>query len=138
MNYCASYTVLVGIAAVLLSSCSPNNAPGNQSFLQHVYTAEAKQLLQANDDIILIDIRTPEEYEAGFIEGTDAFIDYYSVHFNNRLSELEKDNTYMIYCGSGKRSTKAVSTMQSLGFTKLYNLQGGYGAWLASSSANEL
>ena len=86
----------------------------------------AKQLeMSANDDVIVIDVRTPGEVAEGYIKGTSKFIDYNGANFNAEIEALDKSKTYVVYCRSGNRSTKALNIMSDLGFTKLYELKGG-------------
>ena len=77
----------------------------------------------------LVDLRTPEEYQKGFID--DAInIDYLNPKiFNEEFSKLDKDKPVYIYCRSGNRSQKSVPLLKKLGFTKIYDLKGGYNAW---------
>ena len=73
-----------------------------------------------------IDIRTPEEYNSGHIDGA-INIDFYANDFAQRLEKLDnKGGAYSIYCRSGSRSGKALSTMNKLGFTNVADLLGGY------------
>ena len=56
-------------------------------------------------------------------------IDYYSSDFKEKLDLVKKDVPILVYCRSGGRSSRAANIMQSLGFTEVYNLSGGIGAW---------
>ncbi|TXF88208.1 rhodanese-like domain-containing protein [Neolewinella aurantiaca] len=77
---------------------------------------------------ILIDVRTPAETAGGIIEGAIE-IDYRSPDFEQKISELDPDKTFLVYCASGGRSGKACEKLSELGASKLYNLKGGYAAW---------
>lgn len=81
--------------------------------------------ISANENTVVIDVRTPGEVAAGYIKGTDQFIDYNGADFETKIAALDKDKTYVVYCRSGNRSTKALNKMAELGFTKLYELNGG-------------
>lgn len=76
------------------------------------------------DDTVLIDVRTPAEYEAGYLEGA-INLDFYAPDFAERISELPKDDTYVLYCRSGNRSGQAKIIMEELGFSNVTNA-GGY------------
>jgi rhodanese-related sulfurtransferase len=56
-------------------------------------------------------------------------IDVEGMQFNADVSKLDKTKTYAVYCHSGRRSGIATSEMSKLGFSKLFNLDGGIGAW---------
>ena len=89
---------------------------------------EANKWLQSDNPPVLLDVRTSEEYSEGHIEGS-TLIDYNSSSFDSKLSELDKDESYLLYCRSGNRSGKAVHKMIGLGFTDVTNMVGGYNAW---------
>ena len=81
---------------------------------------------------IIIDVRTPQEFYSGHIKDATN-IDFYSDNFTNKLKITRKDIPIYVYCRSGGRSSIAASKMQKLGFSKVYNLVGGIGAWEAAN-----
>ena len=81
--------------------------------------------------VAVIDVRTPDEFSGGHINGAKN-IDYYSYSFDEDISKLNKDWSYLVYCETGNRSIKAIQTFKSLGFTRVFNLIGGYYAWKSS------
>ena len=83
----------------------------------------------SNKDIQLIDVRTPEEYQEGYIKNA-ILIDYFSEDFNNKIQELDKEKPVYLYCRSGNRSGKASIILLDLGFTEIVDLEGGYEAWI--------
>ncbi|MFA6458924.1 MAG: rhodanese-like domain-containing protein [Candidatus Paceibacterota bacterium] len=76
-------------------------------------------------NMTVIDVRTPEEYASGHIEGA-INIDFYAPDFTQQLEKLSKAGAYSIYCRSGSRSGKALDIMKDLGFTDFKDLRGGY------------
>ena len=85
-----------------------------------------KQLMQNN--YVLIDVRTPEEFFRGHIENS-LNIDFNSPEFKTQITKFNKEQTLLIYCSAGGRSSKAATFMESLGFKKIYELSGGYRNW---------
>jgi phage shock protein E len=83
----------------------------------------------ATGEYVVIDVRTPEEYAAGKVFADAALIDFYAADFRTKLSQLDKDQSYLIYCRSGNRTGQTLNIMKSLGFTKVYDLAGGKNAW---------
>ena len=83
-----------------------------------------------NTQGILLDVRTPEEYNEGHLSGA-INIDYKADNFEAALGQLDKDKPYYIYCKSGVRSGNTVTKMQKMGFTQVYNMDGGVEAWKA-------
>jgi len=104
-------------AAALEPSAAPPSAA-----VEHVDGAAAKKLVQGGAR--LVDVRTPEEYAAGHIEGA----------VNVPVDTVEtrdlgaKDQPIVLYCGSGKRSARAAAALRAKGFARLYDL-GPMSAW---------
>lgn len=77
----------------------------------------------------VIDVRTPGEVAEGYISGTKYFIDFNSGNFTAEIQKLDKSKSYILYCRSGGRSSKAASIMINNGFQQVYNLSGGVMNW---------
>lgn len=80
-------------------------------------------------DVQLIDVRTPNEYKAGYID--DAInIDIMKMEtFVQEVEKLDKAKPVYIYCKIGGRSQKASKKLEELGFTTIYDFSGGYMEW---------
>ena len=82
-----------------------------------------------NANFVVLDVRTPGEYESVYLQ--DAVnIDYKSESFRDEMGKLDKSKKYLVYCLAGTRSSGAVSIMNELGFTEVYNMLGGIRQWL--------
>jgi len=92
-------------------------APGSFA-VKHVDARGADALLKTSSETVVLDIRTPKEINRGYIEGA-VFADFFENDFKENLSKLDKDKPYLITCGSGGRSTKALTTLEELGFTNI-------------------
>jgi len=99
----------------------------SSSFSKNIKTGEFKNLADNKTGIVL-DVRTPKEFSAGHIDGA-LNINVLSGNFTSEINKLDKTKTYLVYCKSGVRSTKAVRKMKSAGFDKIYNLLGGFKGW---------
>lgn len=77
---------------------------------------------------VVLDVRTKEEYRKGHIPGS-VLIDFTADDFEQQVAKLDKSKTYLVHCAVGGRSARACKKMDQLGFQKLYNLEGGMGAW---------
>ena len=64
----------------------------------------------------VIDVRTPEEVSAGYLEGALKF-DYQGANFASEIATLDKSKDYVIYCRSGNRAGGAIDFMKQNGFT---------------------
>ncbi len=82
--------------------------------------------------VVLIDVRTPNEFQQGNIKNS-VNIDFYDPQFITCFSEYNKEEPIYIYCHSGNRSGKASKKLVELGFTKIYDLKGGYSSWKSSN-----
>lgn len=80
--------------------------------------------------VVILDVRTPKETAQGKITGAME-LDVLQDDFAEKVEELNKQKTYLVYCRSGRRSLKAIDIMAKQGFKKLHNLVGGYTAWTA-------
>lgn len=90
--------------------------------------AEEFAQLMKNEDHEIIDVRSPFELVEGSIPGAK-MINMFDDDFQDKLDELDRSKTYLLYCRSGNRSMQACRLMSAMGFEKLYNLVGGIGAW---------
>ncbi len=77
----------------------------------------------------LIDVRTPEEYKEGTIKGA-ININFLNDNFKKEIEQLDPNQPIYIFCQSGKRSAKAHKLLIEEGFKNVYELAGGYNAWV--------
>jgi len=102
-----------------------------EPFLTDVTIAQAKAVIQdneGNDNFIIIDVRTPSEYNSGHIE--NAVNVNYNDNYEANIGAYDRNDTYLVYCGSGRRSSQAVDKMYNdMGFTKIYHMYQGYNSW---------
>lgn len=123
--------LLVIASALVVGACSGGSSTAVTVTL--LDPAGASALIQDQPDLVVLDIRTPEETAAGTLPGATE-IDFYAADFSDRIAALDRDGPYLVYCHSGNRSAQAITLMVDLGFTNLYELDGGILAWLQSGS----
>jgi molybdopterin/thiamine biosynthesis adenylyltransferase/rhodanese-related sulfurtransferase/molybdopterin converting factor small subunit len=98
-----------------------------QPTMEEITATELKQRLDNGDDIQIIDVREPHEYEIGQIPNSK-LIPLGQVL--TRMNEIDPDRETVVHCKMGGRSAKAIDALQRSGFTgKLVNLAGGITAW---------
>ena len=82
---------------------------------------KALDLMNKSTNLVLLDVRTPEEYMSGSVPNS-INIDVLNTDFKSKIDILDKNKEYIIYCRSGNRSTVASSIMATNGFLHVYNL----------------
>jgi len=87
------------------------------------------QRLMKKKNTVLLDVRTEVEYKAGHIPGSIQMDVLKTEDFKKQVETLDKTKTYLLYCRSGKRSKEGMALMKESGFTKLYDLKGGFSNW---------
>lgn len=118
---------LLAIAPFTLTACASDTAgttaPSADSSAQVrvVAPAEATSLIDAG--AVVIDVRTPEEFAAGHLQGAEN-IDVQAADFHERVGKLDPDATYVLYCRSGSRAGAAAQMMTDMGFTDVVNAGG--------------
>ncbi len=131
--------ITLGVAIATIG-CSTSNADNSTETVtptteiqqekiinKDVDVVEFKKLISSNEGQIL-DVRTPEEWNQGIIEGATK-MNYYDNDFKKQLAKLDENKPVYVYCKSGGRSGNAAKQMQRMGFKTVYNLLGGITAW---------
>ncbi|WP_127844759.1 rhodanese-like domain-containing protein [Psychroflexus aestuariivivens] len=85
--------------------------------------------LQKDKSAVILDVRTPEEFEEGFIKDAKLINIQNPETFMSEIEKLDKSTPHYVYCRSGKRSEMACQIMEKSGFEKTYNLSGGILEW---------
>jgi rhodanese-related sulfurtransferase len=84
---------------------------------------------QADENAVILDVRTEDEFNEGFIANAINIDIHRGQDFVNEIENLDKSKNYYVYCRSGMRSAKACEIMNQLGFENAYNLIGGITEW---------
>ncbi len=100
-------------------------APAAASTVPEMEPRELKARLDRGDDLFILDVREPHEYQICNIHGT--LIPLGEVP--RRAGELDSSREIVVHCRSGKRSAEAAEFLRKAGFRKLWNLKGGILAW---------
>src|SRR6187402_704038 len=117
------------ILSISIAACSNGGQVNSmESNIEQLDVAAFQSRLADSKEEVLLDVRTAEEFASGGIEGA-INIDFKAPDFEQKIGELDKTKTYLVYCLSGIRSKKAADRMSELGFESLYVLNGGYSAW---------
>jgi len=122
-----SLVCFAGLAAP--DEARPQSVPvGADAAVKHVEAESAAKLLKERPEVVVLDIRTPDEFKTGHIAGAKN-IDFNSANFAKELEKLDKSKTYLVHCASGRRSTKSLETFKDLKFQSICHLDGGIKGW---------
>jgi rhodanese-related sulfurtransferase len=119
--------ILASLFAVALAQ-----ADGNvEEPITDITVDEASEFAAQHENVIILDVRTPLEYEMSHITGA-VNVDVQNESFADNAIALDPSKTYIVHCTrnpAGGRSSRALEALQDLGFKNLYSLEGGYVAW---------
>ena len=109
---------------LVLAACGGSDTAS----VELVQAAAAASTIESAE-VVVLDVRTPEEFEAGHIDGA-VNIDFYAADFQAQLEQLDRDASYVMYCRSGNRSATTATIMRGLDFTEVDEIDGGILSWV--------
>ena len=112
---------------VLIVSCV--FSPKKQTTMNELLPNDWAELQTQTSGSIILDVRTEEEFESGYIAGAKNLDIRGGADFISSIEELDKSKAYFVYCRSGARSARACAVMQQYGFSLAFNLLGGILDW---------
>ena len=113
------------LVALVLGACGGSAT----AEIQLVSPADAAEVLDERaPDVVLLDVRTPGEFGEARVPGS-VNIDFYAADFASQLDTLPKDVPYVVYCRSGNRSSQTMDIMRDLGFSEVWDVDGGIISW---------
>jgi rhodanese-related sulfurtransferase len=125
-------TVVALAALVMLAAGCGGGADTTtpEAVVETISPASAADLIAAAPaGLVILDVRTPEEFTAGHLAGA-VNLDFHAAAFSINLAGLDTGVPYVLYCRSGNRSAQAREMMRSLGFVEVYEIAGGIDAWV--------
>ncbi len=130
--------VLTLAASTVFAEDAPKPAPAAVPAVpaKIVTTDEAQKLLKEDPKIIVLDVRTADEFKAGHISGAKN-IDVMSPDFAKQIATLDKSQTYLIHCAAGGRSVRACTVPEVQQLRSLYHMKEGFKAWEKSGKPVE-
>lgn len=96
-----------------------------------VSAEEAKQLIDETRGLVVLDVRTPEEFAEGHIKGA-INIDVKADSFAEEVAKLNPETPFLVHCRSGRRSLDALDQMKPMPFERVYHLDSGIQGWEAA------
>jgi rhodanese-related sulfurtransferase len=116
------------IILTLFTSFSISSCKGQLDNEVKNISVEEMQSLLKMDEVQLVDVRTPKEYNSGYIANSKN-IDYMASDFDEAIKVLNKELPVILYCRSGRRSADGSIKLVKAGFVQVYNLEGGILQW---------
>jgi rhodanese-related sulfurtransferase len=105
--------------------------------VQDVSPDEAQRLIKESPGLIVIDVRTADEFAEGHIKGAKN-IDIFESDFASKIAALDASKPVLVHCASGHRSAEAVGKMKvSTKFPAIYHLKAGFSGWKAAKKPIE-
>lgn len=111
---------LVSLTAALQAADKPKDVSVN----------EAQKLIQEGK-VLVLDVRTPEEFKEGHIEGA-VNIDFNGKDFAAQIKKLDPAKPVLVHCQGGGRSGRSLPVLEQVGFPQIYHLHEGFGEWEAA------
>ena len=119
MPYMKTISRIAGLSAVtcaFLFLPSFLRAQGAAAGYTNLSPSEAREMLgkrSGDPDFVLLDVRTPKEFDAERIEGA-VLVDYLSPAFRDEMAKLDREKTFLVYCRTGNRTNGALKVMREL------------------------
>ena len=126
-----SFILSISLACLISSACSNREEPSvaNQEFqFTNMKAVEVAKILKDNPNAVVLDIRTPAEFNEGHIPNA-VNIDYKADSFDIELGKLDRDTTYVMHCRSGRRSANSFEIFKKLGFKNIIHMDDGILGW---------
>ena len=119
--------IAVSVALMLIPLLVGCNGGNSKNAYEQITPAEAKALMDSEEGYIILDVRTPEEFAEGHIEGAILIPDY---EIGEKAESIlsDKEQLILVYCRSGRRSKNAANELATLGYTNIKEF-GGINDW---------
>jgi len=113
---------------VIFQSCKNSTNNSATSAIELISPQQVYDAVYNKDTVQLVDVRTPEEYKISHLKGSQN-ICVTSKDFAEKVKTLDKNKPVYLYCRVGGRSAGAAKQLQKMGFTKIYDMDGGILLW---------
>ena len=114
---------LMVFATMLLTACGQNTEKKQEALYMNITAQQAKEMMDRQQDYIILDTRTQEEYEESHIPGA-ILIPYDQIVEKAEAALPDKDQLILVYCRSGRRSKLAAEDLVKLGYTNIKEFGG--------------
>jgi rhodanese-related sulfurtransferase len=115
-------TMLIISLASIMAGCGASEDNQNNGYMR-ITAEEAKQIMDTEDNYVILDVRTQEEFDEGHIPGAILIPDY-EIEDRAEAELKDKEQTILVYCRSGNRSKVASAALAELGYTNVKEFGG--------------
>lgn len=123
---------LAGIFVIAFCLIACNTKDKEKETSSSLEVAEFAEMINDPSEKVILDVRTPEEFNEGHIRYAK-LINFYDEDFKQQVAKLDKQVAVYVYCASGVRSDKAAALLREEGFREVYVLKNGFNDWAASN-----
>lgn len=126
---------LLSLFCFFMFACSESTNSVSENKTDGVVGVNQFERLMQSDHL-LIDVRTPGEFSAGYIKGAKN-INIQDANFAKQIDSFSTSDPVLVYCKKGGRSAKAYKVLKKKGFSIVYDLEGGFTAWTSANKPFE-
>ena len=133
MKFKYIHNAIILLFVLAFSACKPAAQEKTSGIVNERISIEAaKELMDSNKELKIIDVRTPGEFASGHLENA-VNIDFRNDDFQQKIAELDRNESYLIYCKSGGRSGQALDLMKELNFIYVKEMKDGYSGYVKNN-----
>jgi rhodanese-related sulfurtransferase len=126
MSIKRTYMILLTFLLAASVGCSESTDATSNRIFKSISPVEAQKMMQEKKDLMVVDVRSPQELRNGYIEGS-ILIPFWEIAKGKRT--LPKDKPILLICAVGGRSYGLGQALSRNGWPVIYNLSGGISAW---------
>ena len=118
------------LVSIIFGACkeTPSDITSIKGEIELISPQQVYDAIYKDRSIQLIDVRTPEEFKGNHLKGAQN-ICVTSDDFKEKVKMLDKNKPVYVYCNRGGQSAQAAIALKELGFTKIYDMEGGILLW---------
>jgi rhodanese-related sulfurtransferase len=120
--------IILASVIALFGICASCNNSDSKAQVEMVSAVQVYEAVYGEDSLQLVDVRTADEFKVSHLKNAQN-ICVTSNDFREKVAGLDKEKPVYVYCKKGGRSAKAATILKEMGFTKVYDLQGGLTSW---------
>ncbi len=121
------FVMVLGAVVTLIQLQAAEESKKKDTAVNHVNAKQAQKLIEEKK-VVVLDVRTPEEFKEGHLAGATN-INFRGPDFEKRIGQLDKSKSYLVHCAAGGRSTQSLPILKKQEIKSVYHLDGGFNSW---------